>query len=84
MGGRPETGRLKAVGYHTSPESGRDQVKVRLMDKRFDGKYRFWGNGPGGKVQITDTSGCTGQYRCQWVEHREPKPAGRNGSDTGA
>ncbi|HFK5806740.1 TPA: S-type pyocin domain-containing protein [Enterobacter bugandensis] len=51
----PETGRLKAVGYHTSPESGRDQVKVRLMDKRFDGKYRFWGNGPGGKVQITWT-----------------------------
>ncbi|WP_236307196.1 S-type pyocin domain-containing protein [Enterobacter bugandensis] len=50
-----ETGRLKAVGYHTSPESGRDQVKVRLMDKRFDGKYRFWGNGPGGKVQITWT-----------------------------
>lgn len=37
----PETGRLKAVGYHTSPESGRDQVKVRLMEKRFDGKYRF-------------------------------------------
>ncbi|WP_288766109.1 S-type pyocin domain-containing protein [uncultured Enterobacter sp.] len=51
----PETGRLKAVGYHTSPESGRDQVKVRLMDKRFDGKYRFWGDGPGGKVQITWT-----------------------------
>ncbi|HEE9874042.1 TPA: S-type pyocin domain-containing protein [Citrobacter braakii] len=51
----PETGRLKAVGYHTSPESGRDQVKVRLMEKRFDGKYRFWGDGPGGKVQITWT-----------------------------
>ncbi|WP_242662860.1 S-type pyocin domain-containing protein [Enterobacter bugandensis] len=51
----PETGRLKAVGYHTSPESGRDQVRVRLMDKRFDGKYRFWGDGPGGKVQITWT-----------------------------
>lgn len=51
----PETGRLKAVGYHTSPESRRDQVRVRLMDKRFDGKYRFWGDGPGGKVQITWT-----------------------------
>ncbi|QLY01648.1 S-type pyocin domain-containing protein [Citrobacter braakii] len=51
----PETGRLKAVGYHTSPESGRDQLKVRLMEKRFDGKYRFWGDGPGGKVQITWT-----------------------------
>ncbi|HGF6044834.1 MULTISPECIES: S-type pyocin domain-containing protein [Enterobacter] len=50
-----ETGRLKAVGYHTSPESARDQVKVRLMEKRFDGKYRFWGDGPGGKVQITWT-----------------------------
>lgn len=50
-----ETGRLKAVGYHTSPESGCDQVKVRLMEKRFDGKYRFWGDGPGGKVQITWT-----------------------------
>lgn len=51
----PESGRLKAVGYHTSPESGHDQVKVRLMEKRFDGKYRFWGDGPGGKVRITWT-----------------------------
>jgi len=51
----PEAEQLKAVGYHTSPDSGRDQVKVRLVEKRFDGKYRFWGDGPGGKVQITWT-----------------------------
>lgn len=51
----PETGRLKAVGYHTSPESGRDHVKVRLMEKRFDGKYRFWGDNSGGKIHITWT-----------------------------
>ena len=51
----PATGRLKPVGYHTGPESGRDQVKVGLMEKRFDGKYRFWGDGPGGKIQITWT-----------------------------
>jgi len=51
----PETGRLKAIGYHTSPESGRDQVKVRLMEKRFDGKYRFWGSDSDGKIHITWT-----------------------------
>jgi hypothetical protein len=43
------------VGYHTSLESGRDQVKVRLMEKRFDGKYRFWGDDSGGKIHITWT-----------------------------
>ncbi|HBL7323255.1 S-type pyocin domain-containing protein [Enterobacter kobei] len=66
-----ETGRLKAVGYHTSPESGRDQVRVRLMEKRFDGKYRFWGDGPGGKVQIT------------WTPADAPGSKDANGWNTG-
>ncbi|HAT1574116.1 TPA: hypothetical protein I8Y25_000448 [Raoultella ornithinolytica] len=67
----PETGLLKAVGYHTSPESGRDLVKVRLMEKRFDGKYRFWGDGSGGKVQIT------------WTPADAPGSTDASGWDTG-
>lgn len=74
----PETGRLKAVGYHTSPESGRDQLKVRLMEKRFDGKYRFWGDGLGGKVQITwtpaDAPGNT--YASGWNTGNQSPQAG--------
>ncbi len=72
-----ETGRLKAVGYHTSPESGRDQVKVRLMEKRFDGKYRFWGGGPGGKVQITWTpADAPGSDPEGWNTGNDDEPVG--------
>lgn len=38
-----ESGRLKAVGYHTSAASGRDQVRVRMLKKQSDGSYEFWG-----------------------------------------
>ncbi|MBQ4768797.1 S-type Pyocin domain-containing protein [Pectobacterium versatile] len=44
-----ETGRLKAVGYHTSMESGRDQVRVRLLKHDFpNNRYEFWEEGATG------------------------------------
>lgn len=72
-----ETGRLKAVGYHTSPESGRDQVKVRLMEKRFDGKYRFWGDDSGGKIHITWTpADAPGSDPQGWNSGNDEEPVG--------
>ncbi|MBN3263013.1 S-type pyocin domain-containing protein [Pectobacterium brasiliense] len=44
-----ETGKLKAVGYHTSMESGRDQVRVRLLHYDFpNNRYEFWEDGATG------------------------------------
>lgn len=44
-----ETGRLKAVGYHTSMESDRDQVRVRLLKHDFpNNRYEFWEEGATG------------------------------------
>ncbi|MBE5212543.1 S-type pyocin domain-containing protein [Pectobacterium sp. A535-S3-A17] len=44
-----ETGRLKAVGYHTSMESGRDKVRVRLLKHDFpNNRYEFWEEGATG------------------------------------
>ncbi|KHT17931.1 S-type pyocin domain-containing protein [Pectobacterium brasiliense] len=44
-----EAGRLKAVGYHTSMESGRDQVHVRLLKYDFpNNRYEFWEEGATG------------------------------------
>ncbi|KFF62905.1 S-type Pyocin domain-containing protein [Pectobacterium brasiliense] len=44
-----EAGRLKAVGYHTSMESGRDQVRVRLLKHDFpNNRYEFWEEGATG------------------------------------
>lgn len=72
-----ETGRLKAVGYHTSPESGRDQVKVRLMEKRFDGKYRFWGDDSSGKIHITWTPADTPESDPEgWDTGNDDEPVG--------
>lgn len=48
-----ETGRLKAVGYHTGPDSGRDQVRVRLLEKNINGGYGFWEDGELQKPLIT-------------------------------
>jgi pyocin large subunit-like protein/uncharacterized Zn-binding protein involved in type VI secretion len=50
-----ETGRLKAVGYHTGPDSGRDQVRVRLLEKELNGGYAFWEDGELHKPLITWT-----------------------------
>ncbi|POD94446.1 S-type pyocin domain-containing protein [Pectobacterium odoriferum] len=44
-----ETGKLKAVGYHISMESGRDQVRVRLLKYDFpNNRYEFWEEGATG------------------------------------
>lgn len=44
-----ETGKLKAVGYHTSMESGCDQVRVRLLKHDFaNNRYEFWEEGATG------------------------------------
>ncbi|WP_247595604.1 S-type pyocin domain-containing protein [Brenneria roseae] len=44
-----DTGRLKAVGYHTSMESGRDRVRVRLLKHDFpNNRYEFWEEGATG------------------------------------
>ncbi|WP_245929654.1 type VI secretion system PAAR protein [Brenneria roseae] len=44
-----ETGKLEAVGYHTSMESGRDQVRVRLLKHDFvNNRYEFWEEGATG------------------------------------
>lgn len=44
-----ETGRLKAVGYHTSKEGGRDRVRVRLLKHDFpNNRYEFWEEGATG------------------------------------
>ncbi|GKW26026.1 hypothetical protein PEC311524_36200 [Pectobacterium carotovorum subsp. carotovorum] len=44
-----ETDRLRAVGYHTSMESGRDQVRVRLLKYDFpNNRYEFWEEGATG------------------------------------
>lgn len=40
-----DTGKLKPTGYHTEAGSGRDQVKVRLLNKRSDGRFEFWDDG---------------------------------------
>ena len=50
----PDSGRLKPVGYHTAPDSGRDQVRVRLLEKNSSG-YEFWEDGELHKPLITWT-----------------------------
>ncbi|WJM85462.1 type VI secretion system PAAR protein [Dickeya chrysanthemi] len=44
-----DSGKLKAVGYHVSMESGRDQVRVRLLKHDFpNNRYEFWEEGATG------------------------------------
>ncbi|MGK2889010.1 MAG: S-type pyocin domain-containing protein [Candidatus Malihini olakiniferum] len=41
-----ETGKLKAVDYHTSMESARDQARIRLLKHDFaKNRYKFWEEG---------------------------------------
>lgn len=61
-----ETGRLKAVGYHTSTESGRDQVRVRMLEKQRDGSYEFWGDERSDKPLITWTPASTPGSQSSW------------------
>ncbi|WP_279024043.1 S-type pyocin domain-containing protein [Gibbsiella quercinecans] len=61
-----ETGRLKAVGYHTSTESGRDQVRVRMLEKQMDGSYEFWDDGQTNKPLIIWTPASTPGSQNGW------------------
>ncbi|HFQ7237828.1 TPA: S-type pyocin domain-containing protein [Citrobacter braakii] len=54
-----DSGRLKAVGYHTTATSGRDQVRVRMLEKQTDGSYEFWGDERSDKPLITWTPANT-------------------------
>lgn len=61
-----ETGRLKAAGYHTSAESGRDRVRVRMLEKQRDGSYQFWGDEQSDKPLITWTPASTPGSQNGW------------------
>lgn len=71
-----ETGRLKAVGYHTSTESGRDQVRVRMLEKQTDGSYEFWDDGQTNKPLITWTPANTPGSQNGWNTGNNSPQAG--------
>lgn len=71
-----ETGRLKAVGYHTSTESGRDQVRVRMLEKQMDGSYEFWGGEQSDKPLITWTPASTPGSQDSWNTGNNSPQAG--------
>lgn len=71
-----ETGRLKAVGYHTSTESGRDQVRVRMLEKQRDGSYEFWGDERSDKPLITWTPSSTPGSQSSWNTGNNSPQAG--------
>ncbi|MEZ2576968.1 S-type pyocin domain-containing protein [Buttiauxella ferragutiae] len=71
-----ETGRLKAVGYHTSTESGRDQVRVRMLEKQLDGSYEFWGDERSDKPLITWTPTSTPGSQDSWNTGNNSPQAG--------
>ncbi|HHL2498244.1 TPA: S-type pyocin domain-containing protein [Yersinia enterocolitica] len=71
-----ETGRLKAVGYHTSTESGCDQVRVRMLEKQTDGSYEFWDNGQTNKPLITLTPANTPGSQNGWNTGNNSPQAG--------
>jgi len=61
-----DSGKLKAVGYHTSSDSGRDQVRVRMLEKQSDGSYEFWGDERSDKPLITWTPANTPGSQDSW------------------
>lgn len=71
-----ETGRLKAVGYHTSTESGCDQVRVRMLEKQMDGSYEFWGDERSDKPLITWTPASTPGSQDSWNTGNNSPQAG--------
>lgn len=71
-----ESGRLKAVGYHTSAASGRDQVRVRMLEKRMDGSYEFWGDEQSDKPLITWSPANTPGSQSGWNTGNQSPQAG--------
>ena len=71
-----ESGKLKAVGYHTSAASGRDQVRVRMLEKQSDGSYEFWGDERSDKPLITWTPANTPGSQTGWNTGNNSPQAG--------
>lgn len=71
-----ESGKLKAVGYHTSAASGRDQVRVRMLEKQSDGSYEFRGDERSDKPLITWTPANTPGSQAGWNTGNNSPQAG--------
>lgn len=71
-----ESGRLKAVGYHTSAASCRDQVRVRMLEKQTDGSYEFWGDERSDKPLITWSPASTPGSQAGWNTGNQSPQAG--------
>lgn len=72
-----ETGKLKATGYHTEAGSGRDQVKVRLLNKRSDGRYEFWDDGRHtGPLILWTPANAPGSEPDGWDTGSDQEPVG--------
>jgi hypothetical protein len=71
-----ESRKLKAVGYHTSAASGRDQVRVRMLEKQSDGSYEFWGDERSDKPLITWTPANTPGSKTGWNTGNNSPQAG--------
>lgn len=70
------SGKLKAVGYHTTSSSGRDQVRVRMLEKQTDGSYEFWGDERSDKPLITWTPANTPGSQNGWNTGNNSPQAG--------
>lgn len=71
-----DSGRLKAVGYHTTVTSGRDKVRVRMLEKQTDGSYEFWGDERSDKPLITWTPANTPGSQNGWNTGNNSPQAG--------
>ncbi len=71
-----ESGRLKVIGYHTTATSGRDQVRVRMLEKQTDGSYEFWGDERSDKPLITWTPANTPGSQNGWNTGNNSPQAG--------
>ncbi|WP_380182481.1 S-type pyocin domain-containing protein [Kalamiella sp. sgz302252] len=71
-----EMGKLKAVGYHTSSASGRDRVRVRMLEKQIDGSYEFWGDERSDRPLITWTPANTPGSQAGWHTGNNSPQAG--------
>ncbi|MFS9419484.1 MULTISPECIES: S-type pyocin domain-containing protein [Citrobacter] len=67
---------MKAVGYHTTAASGRDQVRVRMLEKQTDGSYEFWGDEQSDKPLITWTPANTPGAQNGWNTGNNSPQAG--------
>lgn len=71
-----DSGKLKAVGYHTTAASGRDQVRVRMLEKQTNGSYEFWGDEQSDRPLITWTPANTPGSQAGWNTGNNSPQAG--------